>query len=223
VIAWRGVTAGSFRDASFAVAPGTVTKILTLSDTDTDLLVRLITGAERPESGDVLLFGEELGATPEARVRELLRRVGLVWRGGGFVSNLKVWENILLPLWYHGGARGAPPGLETVALELLARLGVEGERLPHFLQSLPGTLGTRDRRLLAIVRAFLQEPELLLYVDVGEGLDAAARERILETARWYHGRTAGRTTVLLADNELSLAGMPADVVLRQGNDGRIVA
>jgi phospholipid/cholesterol/gamma-HCH transport system ATP-binding protein len=221
MIAFRAVTAAGFCEASFSIEPGRAVKLLTLSDADTDLLLRLILGAQRPEGGEVFLFGELIGRTAEARVLELLRRIGFVWRSGGFVSNLKVWENILLPLQYHGNPR--PAEQEEEVADLLARLGLEADRLPRFLQSLPGNLGTRDRRFISLVRAMLQEPELMVYVDVCEGLDGETAGRVLDLARWYHGRREGRASLFISDSEPSLSGIPADAVLRQGKNGRIEA
>jgi predicted ABC-type transport system involved in lysophospholipase L1 biosynthesis ATPase subunit len=145
MIELRGVTAGDFREASLAIAPGQTAEIVLLSDADTDRLLDLLLGTARPDAGEVRLFGVPLAAAGEGRTLELLRRIGFVWRGGGYVSNLKVWENLLLPLWYHGDPR--PADREAQVTELLGRLGMGPERLPAFLHSLPGTLGTRDRRL----------------------------------------------------------------------------
>ena len=217
MIEFRNVTAEGLREASFSVGAGVACKLLTESDLDSDRLLQLLLGSAPAERGEVALFGEALGGVSEERALSLFSRMGIVWSGGGFVSNLKVWENLLLPVMYHRG--GEPAAYEGQVLELLHRLGVDETLVPGYLRSLPGALPVPARRLLGCVRAALMDPEVVIYESAFEGLQRDVRVRLESFAVWFHTQRPGRTSVYLSADEQSLQGLPADLVLRQ-EEGR---
>jgi len=213
VIEFRKVTAAGFREASFSIGAGVACKLVTESNLDRDLALHLVLGSAPPERGDVVLFGEALRGLSEERALSLFSRVGIVWSGGGFVSNLKVWENILLPVMYHRGRE--PASCEAEVLDVLRRLGVEEGLLPVYLQSLPGALPAQALRQFGCARAALMNPEVMIYESAFEGLQRDVRERLESFAVWFHAQRPGRTSVYVSSDERSLQGVPADLVLRQ--------
>ena len=212
MIEFREVTAAGFCAASFNIGAGVACKLVTESDLDRDRLLQLLLESAPVERGEVVLFGESLRGMSEERTLALYSRLGVVWGGGGFISNLKVWENILLPVMYHRGVE--PAACEAQVLELLARLGVEESLVPGYLQSLPGELPAQVQRLLGCVRAALMDPEVVIYESAFEGLPRDVRGRLASFAVWFHTRRPGRTSVYLSSDEQSLQDLPADLVLR---------
>ena len=217
MIAFRKVTAAGFREASFSVGAGVACKLVAESDLDRDRLLRLLLGNAPAEQGEVALFGEPLGVVTEERALALFSRIGIVWSGGGFVSNLKVWENILLPVMYH--RRREPASFEAEVVELLRRLGVEEGLVPGYLQSQPGALPTHVQRLFGCVRVALMDPEVVIYESVFEGLHRGVRAQLESFAAWFHTQRPGRASLYLSSDEQSLLGLPADLVLRQMEGG----
>jgi len=220
VIEFRQVAAAGIREASFSIGAGVACKLVTESNLDRDLVLHLLLGSATAERGEVALFGETLGGASEERALSLLSRMGIVWSGGGLVSNLKVWENILLPVMYHRG--GEPTAYEGQVVDLLRRLGVDENLVPGYLQSLPGALPVQTQRQFGCVRAALMDPEIVIYESAFEGLQRDVRARLEAFAAWFHTQRPGRTSVYLSSDEQSLRGLPADLVLRQG-EGRFVA
>lgn len=218
MIELRAVTIGGFREASLALRPGERCRLLLASEADLTLFLRLLVGTVRPESGTVALFGEDAARQTEAGALALLARLGLVWPGGGFVSNLKVWENILLPLWYHGDE--VAERREEEVLALLGRLGMEPARVAGFLAAMPASLPTRERRLLGVVRAMLPDAEVMIYAELLEGLDAPTRALLLEETARHHDRRAGRATLFVASGAAGLPELFAGTSLRQTPEGR---
>lgn len=217
MIEFRDVSAGGFRAASFSIGAGMACKLVTESNLDRDQLLHLLFGSASTERGEVVLFGEALGEMTQERALTLFSRIGIVWKDGGFISNLKVWENILLPIMYHRNVE--PASCEAEALELLRRLGVEERLLPEYLQSLPGEIPVQARRLLGCVRAALMDPEVVIYESAFEGLHRDVRVKLEAFATWFHSRRAGRASVFLSSDEQSLQGLPADLVLRMAGGG----
>ncbi|HWR97581.1 MAG TPA: ATP-binding cassette domain-containing protein, partial [Candidatus Methanoperedens sp.] len=187
---------------------------------DVTLLLRLVIGTERPQTGEIRLFGRDLAAADEEEALALCARVGIVWPAGGFVSNLKTWENILLPLWYHGGRDAADR--EGEVLELLERLGLAAARIPDFLAALPGSLSAREQRLLGAARALLMDAELMIYAGLFEGLDEPTRERLREETARHHARREGRASLFVAAGPQGLPEPFAGAWLRQDAQGGIV-
>lgn len=220
MIGFRAVLAGGFRGASFALEPGDSCRMLLASKSDLTLFLRLLVGTAHPVEGSVLLFGREAGGLPEHEALALLSRLGLVWPEGGFVSNLKVWENILLPLWYHGERDAAKR--EGEVIELLGRVGMEPGRIPAFLGALPGGLPGREQRLLGLVRALMQDAEIMIYAGLFEGMDGRTRDLMREQTARHHERRAGRASLYVADSVQGLPEPFAGRSLRQEHDGGFV-
>jgi len=215
----RGVTAGGLREASFALVPGESARLLLSSAAEVSLLLRLVVGAERRREGRILLFDRDLSEVSEAEALALLARTGIVWPAGGFVSNLKAWENILLPLWYHGRQDAA--GLEDEAVALLGRLGLDAARVPEFLAALPGSLPEREQRILGVARAMLMDAEIMIYAGLLDGLDAPTRALLAaETAR-HQARRAGRVSLYVAAGTPGLPDPFDGTSLRQDERGGI--
>ncbi len=219
MIELRAVTAGGFREASFALGPGEACRLLLASDADLTLFLRLLVGTARPIEGEVLLFGREVAGLAEPEALALLSRLGLVWPGGGFVSNLKVWENILLPLWYHGDAK--PERREDEVIELLRRIGMAPDRMPAFLGSLPGSLRVHEQRTIGVVRAMMQDAEAMIYAGIFDGLDGPSRARLLEETSRHQTRRAGRTALYIAASRQGLPQPHDGRSLRQDANGGI--
>jgi len=213
VIKFREVTAAGFSEASFSIGAGVACKLVTESNLDRDLILHLLLASAPAERGEIALFGEVLNEVTEVRALALFSRLGIVWSGGGLVSNLKVWENLLLPVMYHRG--GEPATFEGQVVDLLRRLGVADDLVPGYLQSLPGALPAQVQRLLGCARAALMDPEIVIYESAFEGLQRDVRARLESFAVWFHTQRPGRTSVYLSSDEQSLQRLPADLVLRQ--------
>jgi phospholipid/cholesterol/gamma-HCH transport system ATP-binding protein len=220
VIELRAVSIGDFRGASFSLHAGERCRLLLSSDADVTLLLRLIVGTARPESGAVVVFGADAAHQSESWAVAAMTRLGIVWPGGGYVSNLKVWENILLPLWYHGDERAERREEEVLAL--LSRLGMEPARVAGFLAAMPASLPARERRILGVVRAMLPDAEVMVYAGLFDGLDAPTRTALLEETGRHHDRRAGRATLYVASDAGGLPPEPfAGVSLRQTPEGGV--
>ncbi len=209
----EGVTTDCFTDLSFAVKAGGICSIITNSHFDSMALIDTMLSIRQPSSGNVYLLDDDLYALSEAARLKLFSRIGMVWSNGGLVSNLKVRENLALPLWYHKAMSG--DDVEARIVEIYGTLGVDLTQLADYMGKLPGPLPIHEKRIIAMVRAMMMEPDLMIYDSTFEGLSPGKARALLKLTTTFHSAVEGRTSIYITADEDSLKGLNADITLRQ--------
>jgi phospholipid/cholesterol/gamma-HCH transport system ATP-binding protein len=196
------VTHGPLNGLSLRLSPGESLKVVSATTEIKNELRGLLLGWETPQQGKVRLFGETLADLSEGARLALYRRVGVVPEGGGLISNLKTWENILLPAAYHLDL--SADAVETEVVELFRRFGYADETIESLMGRLPDGLSLLDRRLVALARARLMQPDILIYDYLFTGLPREVDGLLLELTRAYHDQKQGRISIyLLPDDAFS--------------------
>ncbi|AFD27225.1 methionine ABC transporter ATP-binding protein [Deinococcus gobiensis] len=169
---YAGQAQAALHDLSLQVPRGSRTGIIGRSGAGKSTLVRLISGLETPDSGELRLQGEQL--TPATR-RRLQERTGLVFQHFNLLAQRTVLGNVTLPLELRGAPR---PLRERRARELLDLVGLGGlgERYPAQLSG-----GQKQR--VGIARALVTEPALLLADEATSALDPETSAGILDLLR----------------------------------------
>ncbi len=184
------------------VRAGEMVAIVGRSGEGKSTLLNLLGALDRPDTGTIELLGEPLATASEReRTRIRLRRVGFVFQSFQLIEELTGGENVLLP----ARLPGAPPGGDARGRRLLRELGLEqvADRTPSFLSG-----GEQQR--LAIARALVNDPALVLADEPTGNLDAASAATVLALLRELaHGE---RSVVLVTHEERAVA--EADRVLR---------
>ncbi|TAN41482.1 MAG: ATP-binding cassette domain-containing protein [Nitrospirae bacterium] len=212
----RNVSANGFSDISFESGTGRSVKIIVDSDDEKNLLLRLVTGLQKPDAGEVLLFGKEIYSISEDEYIKLFEKAAVVPGNGGLISNLRVWENITLPIEYHQGIN--PQDLEDRIIRIVRRLlgiNTDIERIEKLMQQLPGHLSPHEKRVVGVVKAFIAEPEVIIYDSIFEGLNPEMQDELTTMTTQFHKEKAGRVSLYLTSDEYSLRKAPADIILRQ--------
>ena len=208
MIRFDHVTRGPISNLSFELDRGGTAKILFDSEDRKNQLFRLLAGRRRPETGKILFFGEDLFARAEDERVALFQRIGVVPADGGMISNLKAWENLLLPAWYHRGLTAEQA--ERPVTAIFEQLG-EGEAgLKQRMGELPDRLSLYERRVVALARAMLMEPDILIYDFTFAGLDRDAAQQLMRLTGEYHGRKAGRVSLYLCPDDAVSARLAVD-------------
>ena len=176
------------RDVSLSVAPGQVVCLMGRNGVGKTTTLKSIVGLVRPESGSVRLGDQELtGAVPEARARS---GVGYVPQGRDIFPNLTVWENLRIGAEAQGkklnGALDQVFTLFPVLKEMLDRKG--------------GVLSGGQQQQLAIGRALLTGPRVLLLDEPTEGIQPNIIDQIGETIKTLRG--LGTMGILLVEQYL---------------------
>ncbi|MCC6189529.1 MAG: ABC transporter ATP-binding protein, partial [Anaerolineales bacterium] len=197
---------------SLDVRPGEIFGLVGPNGGGKTTLIRLVAAQLAPDAGRVMVFGHDTARDPCA-VRAALGRFGPVAPGAGFFQKLSPVENLL-----YGARQFAARPAETrrQMFAILRRLGLPQAALYRPMEGL--SRGTQQK--VAIARAFLAEPRLLLLDEPTTGLDPRSRREVqalIRELRDEHG-----TTVLLTTHDMLEAEQLCDrVAIVDG--GRLVA
>jgi lipoprotein-releasing system ATP-binding protein len=166
---------------SFEMEPGEALAIVGPSGSGKSTLLQIIGTLDKPSSGKVWLQGRDLDSLKEAEVAAVRnRKLGFVFQAHYLLPQCTVLENVLVPTLASVKSRKADPDAETNrepaearARRLLERVGL-GERLGHR----PGQLSGGERQRVALVRALINQPQLLLADEPTGALDQASAQQL---------------------------------------------
>ncbi|MBW4718494.1 ABC transporter ATP-binding protein [Saccharothrix obliqua] len=200
----------ALKDASLTVAPGEAVAVLGPSGSGKSTLLNLIAGLDRPDSGTVTVAGtrvDRLGEAAAARYRR--DSVGMVFQFFNLLDDLTVADNVALPALLAGRSRAEA---RRRGAELLGALGVE-----RHADAYPGRLSGGERQRVAVARALVNRPALLLADEPTGALDSAAGE---EVGKLLTELNADGQTIVLVTHDLDLARSCTGRTIRIA-DGRV--
>ena len=158
---------------SFQLARGETKVLLGEAGTGKTLVLKLALGLLKPDSGRITVLGEEVSAMPEQELYGLRRQVGMVFQESALFDSLTVEENVAYRLIEE---------TRTITDEIHARVleALEFVELGHTYNLFPSELSGGMRRRVAIARAIITQPEILLYDSPTGGLDPVTSNTIIE-------------------------------------------
>lgn len=157
------------RQVTLEVSRGSSLAIVGPSGSGKSTLLNIIGTLERPTSGSVLLSGRDLSKLDDKELAALRnRKIGFVFQSHYLLPQCSVLENVLVPTIPDKARREQGRAVER-AKELLQRVGL-AERMNHR----PGQLSGGERQRVAVVRALINQPELLLADEPSGALDGAS-------------------------------------------------
>lgn len=151
---------------------GNIVAILGKSGSGKSTLLNLISGIDKPDSGKILLFDQEISSYSDRQLTELRRtKIGFVFQFFNLLPTLTVWENVILPLELQGSKNGKL----AFARYLLEAVGMV-ERAKEF----PDRLSGGEQQRVAIARALAHSPDLVLADEPTGNLDSANGKLVME-------------------------------------------
>ena len=196
---------------SFAIEAGQFAFVAGHSGAGKSTLLKLIPAIERPSGGAVLVNGQNVGALKRAALPYLRRNLGIVFQDQKLLYDRSVYDNVMLPLAFSelGGREAA--GRVRAALDKVGLLARE--------KANPIQLSGGEQQRLAIARAVVNRPSVLIADEPTANLDAESATAILEIFAAFN--QVG-VTVLVATHDEALIGRFAKRVLRLSG-GSLVA
>lgn len=173
-------------------------------------LLRLMLGFDKPQRGRVSLFGKDIWMIEQPELYRLRQRTGVIFENAALISNLKVIENIILPLQYHTDL--TDDSIMEKAVSLLNHVGYKGD-----IWALPGPLPFYTKKTIALARAMALDPEIMIYDRLLEGLDRLQSLQLLRFVEEFQRQGKERLSIMIANDEQDLKDMTLDRVLRIEN------
>jgi cell division transport system ATP-binding protein len=201
----------ALRGVSFALEPGEFAFVTGRTGAGKSTLLKLIPAIERPTSGSVIVNGQNVGALKRAAVPYLRRNLGLVFQDQKLLYDRTVYDNVMLPLSFSGQSPREAARRVRAALDKVGLLARE--------RANPIQLSGGEQQRLAIARAVVNRPAILVADEPTANLDAESAQRILDIFVSFH--QVG-VTLLIATHDQALIERYGKRVLRLA-DGKLAA
>ncbi|MFZ5453618.1 MAG: ABC transporter ATP-binding protein [Thermodesulfobacteriota bacterium] len=196
------------------IATGKITVVIGKSGVGKSVLLKHLIGLVKPDRGQVLVDGQDITQLKGGKLQELKKRFAVLFQGGALFDSLSVFENIAFPL------------REKTRLpesEILSRVHERLEQMNLSLEAgkkFPDELSGGMKKRVALARAMIQEPEIILFDEPVTGLDPPMTNTVFHLIRKTHG--ASNYTALVVAHDIPEVFSIADYVAML-HQGRIIA
>lgn len=209
-----------FKNLNITIAPGKVTAVMGPSGTGKTTLLRLITRQLVPDRGCVLVDGVDISHLKERELFMLRKRFGMLFQNGALLTDLSVFENVAFPLREH--TRLTNRLIRHIVLTKLHAVGLRGAA-----DMMPSEMSGGMARRVALARAMVMDPEILIYDEPFVGLDPISMGVIVRLVRKMNDAlgissiivshdvqevsTVADISYLISDGQVAASGSPAEL------------
>ncbi len=190
-----------YEDLTLSIRRGETLCILGGSGTGKSVMLKLLIGLLKPDDGAILVEKQDVVPLDEDALLPVRRRISMLFQGGALFDSITVAENVAYPLREHFHMSDS-----EIAARVEERLEMVG--LPGISEMKPDDLSGGMRKRVALARAIVADPEVVLYDEPTTGLDPVNTRRISELIRSVQQRL--HVTSIVVTHDLGSAYMVAD-------------
>jgi phospholipid/cholesterol/gamma-HCH transport system ATP-binding protein len=191
-----------FAGLNLTIQRGRITAIMGPSGTGKTTLLRLMTGQIQPSQGQVIVEGFDVAKLRRKELFSMRRRMGMLFQNGALLTDIDVFDNVAFPLREH---TNLPESLIAhIVLTKLQSVGLRGA-----WQLMPAELSGGMARRVALARAIVNDPAMLIYDEPFAGLDPISMGVILRLIRQLNDALG--LTSLVVSHDVDEIGMLADI------------
>jgi phospholipid/cholesterol/gamma-HCH transport system ATP-binding protein len=183
-----------FKGLTIAIPRGKITAIMGPSGTGKTTLLRLITGQIHASRGDVLVGGKEVSKLNQQQLYAMRQQMGMLFQNGALLTDISVYENVAFPVREH--TRLSEELIRQLVLTKLQTVGLRGA-----YRLMPWELSGGMARRVALARAMVRDPELLIYDEPFAGLDPISMGVVLRLIRKMNAALGVTSIVVSHDVE----------------------
>lgn len=202
-----------FKGLNLTIKRGEITAFMGPSGTGKTTLLRLITRQLIPQQGAIFVDGVEISSLNQSELYELRKRFGMLFQNGALLTDLNVFENVAFPLREHTKLTNRL--IRHVVLTKLHAVGLRGAA-----DMLPTELSGGMARRVALARAMVMDPEVLIYDEPFVGLDPISMGVIVRLVRRMND-TLGITSIVVSHDVAEVSTVADQSYLI--SDGKVAA
>jgi phospholipid/cholesterol/gamma-HCH transport system ATP-binding protein len=209
-----------FRNLDLTIERGKVTALMGPSGTGKTTLLRLITRQLNPEQGTIIVDGTDISTLNQTELYALRQRFGMLFQNGALLTDLSVFENVAFPLREH--TKLSNRLIRHIVLTKLHAVGLRGAA-----DMAPSQLSGGMARRVALARAMVMDPDILIYDEPFVGLDPISMGVIVRLVRRMNDAlgitsiivshdvaevsTVADCTYLLSEGKVAASGSPDEL------------
>ena len=159
------------KNISLPITRGKTTVLLGPSGAGKTTLLKLAVGLIKPDTGNVVAFGDLVQNLSKTALLHLRYKFGMLFQDGALFNSLSVFQNVAFPLFHHMNLKGQK--LKDRVAELLSLVGLEGIEA-----QMPDTLSGGQRKRVGLARAIALNPNVVFFDEPTAGLDPLASDSI---------------------------------------------
>lgn len=181
-------------DISLTIPPGDITGIIGFSGAGKSTLIRCVNLLEKPDQGQILINGTDLGQLSSKQLAAQRKKIGMIFQHFNLLSSRTVFDNVALPLELE---KLSKPEIRSKVTELLKIVGLENKADEY-----PASLSGGQKQRVAIARALANDPHLLLCDEATSALDPVTTKSILALLKDINQRL--NITILLITHQMEV-------------------
>ncbi|OCG04889.1 methionine ABC transporter ATP-binding protein [Gilliamella apis] len=188
----NGITTQALQNINLTIQKGDIYGIIGYSGAGKSTLVRLINFLEKPTQGDVIIQNQSLNQLSNPQLRQVRRKIGMIFQHFNLLESKTVYENIAIPLVLIKKDKQA---IKQKVYELLEFVGLSDKA-----HSYPKELSGGQKQRIGIARALANDPDILLCDEATSALDPQTTQSILELIKKINDQY--KITVVLITHEM---------------------